>query len=65
MISVFNRESSFPDENMLKNMLREKQLAGHSKCIKCNKRISTKDDELCDSCRFKITLDKVIEGKEQ
>ena len=33
------------------------------KCKDCGKREATKDDGLCDSCRFKRTLDEMTAAR--
>ena len=49
---------------MLKNILRKKESAKNVKCIKCSKRDATGDDQLCDNCRFALTLESILTARE-
>jgi len=49
---------------MSKIVLQKKQSVKHVKCLKCRKREATRDDQLCDSCRFILTLENIITTKE-
>ena len=48
---------------MLKNVLRKKESVKNVKCIKCSKRDATRDDQLCDNCRFALTLEGLITAR--
>jgi hypothetical protein len=45
---------------MFKNVLRKKESGKNVKCIKCSKRDATGDDQLCDNCRFALTIEGII-----
>jgi Zn ribbon nucleic-acid-binding protein len=48
---------------MLKNVLRQKESVDNVKCVKCGKRDATRDDQLCDNCRFALTLENIIAAR--
>ena len=45
-----------------KEQTKEKPIV--KKCIKCGKRDATRDDNLCDSCRFLESLTKMSEERQ-
>ncbi|MGQ9506656.1 MAG: hypothetical protein ACUVTB_02200 [Candidatus Bathycorpusculaceae bacterium] len=49
---------------MLDNILQKKKTAERTKCVKCHTREATKEDQMCDSCRFMLTLENIIEKRE-
>jgi len=49
---------------MSKNILQTKESVEHAKCLKCRKRDATRDDQLCDSCRYIVTLENIITARE-
>jgi hypothetical protein len=48
---------------MLKNVFREKESVKNVKCIKCSKRDATADDQLCDNCRYALTIESIITAR--
>jgi ribosomal protein L37E len=48
---------------MLKGVLQKQELAEHGKCGKCGKREATREDRMCDSCRFSVTLEAITNEK--
>jgi len=48
---------------MLDNVLQKKKPTEHIKCIKCHTRDATKEDQMCDNCRFMLTLENIIESR--
>jgi len=48
---------------MLEDRLQKQELIEPVKCIKCGKRNATKEDRLCDSCRFMHILENISKGK--
>ena len=48
---------------MLKSVLRKKESVKNVKCIKCSKRDATRDDQLCDNCRFALTIEDIITAR--
>jgi len=49
---------------MSKIVLEEKESVKHVKCLKCRKRDATRDDQLCDSCRFILKLENIVTARE-
>lgn len=47
---------------MLKNIFQKPKQ--RVKCIKCGEKEATKDDKMCDSCRYLMTLRGIIQGRE-
>jgi len=45
---------------MLEKILEKKKPTENAKCIKCGKNEPTKDDRMCDSCRFMLTIESII-----
>jgi len=33
------------------------------KCVKCGKRDATGQDKMCDSCRFTLAIENIIESR--
>jgi NMD protein affecting ribosome stability and mRNA decay len=33
------------------------------KCVKCGKKEATREDQMCDTCRFLVALDGIIESR--
>ncbi len=48
---------------MLENTLQKQKSVKHAKCIKCGERDSTKEDQMCDNCRFMLTLENIIDSR--
>jgi len=48
---------------MLKNPLQKQKTNESIKCIKCGKNEATKEDHLCDGCRFMLTIDGIIKSR--
>jgi hypothetical protein len=50
---------------MLGNVLQKQKTSEpqHVKCIKCKVRRATKDDQMCDNCRFMVTIDTILEDR--
>jgi len=48
---------------MLENTLQKQKLVERVKCIKCKERDATKEDQMCDSCRFIVALENVIKSR--
>jgi len=48
---------------MLDNLLQKKKQNERPKCIKCHTREATKEDQMCDNCRFLLTLENIIENR--
>jgi len=48
---------------MLENVLQKQKSVEHGKCIKCKERDATKEDQMCDSCRFMIALENIIKSR--
>lgn len=34
-----------------------------AKCVKCKVREATKEDQMCDSCRFMVIIDGLLESR--
>lgn len=50
---------------MLENALQKEKTAERVKCIKCKERYATREDQMCDNCRFMQTLENIIEGRKK
>jgi ribosomal protein L37E len=48
---------------MLKGMLGKQELADYGKCVKCGKRGATREDQMCNSCRFSVTLEAITKER--
>jgi len=48
---------------MLKNLLQKQKSNESVKCIKCGKNEATKEDQMCDGCRFMLTIDDIIKSE--
>ena len=47
---------------MSKNILQKQKSNELGKCLKCKKRDATKEDQMCDNCRFVVTLENIIKN---
>jgi NMD protein affecting ribosome stability and mRNA decay len=50
---------------MLKNAYQAQITIGTSKCAKCGKRDATREDKLCDHCRFLQNLINLTNNEKQ
>lgn len=50
---------------MFGNVLQEQKATDlvRVKCVKCKSREATRDDQMCDSCRFLVTIDGILESR--
>ena len=55
----------FLESVMLENALQKEKTAERVKCIKCKERYATREDQMCDNCRFMQTLENIIEGRKK
>lgn len=44
--------------------MQKQEVVKHVNCVKCGKKNATKDDQLCDGCRFELALDNMIRTRE-
>jgi len=49
---------------MQQNVLRKNESIKNVRCIKCSKRDATRDDQLCDNCRFALTIEGILTARE-
>jgi NMD protein affecting ribosome stability and mRNA decay len=47
------------------NVLQDQKASEHNrvKCVKCGAREATKEDHMCDNCRFIVTIDGILESR--
>jgi len=50
---------------MFKNVLQKQKTNEKSKCIRCKEREATKEDQMCDSCRFLVTIDGILKCRNE
>jgi len=36
----------------------------HVKCVKCKEREATKEDHMCDNCRFMLTIEDILKNRQ-
>jgi hypothetical protein len=47
----------------MKSVLQKQKPEEGVKCIKCKERNATKEDQMCDNCRFMVAIDNIIESR--
>jgi len=47
---------------MLKNSSPNQKTVESVKCVKCGKKDATREDQMCDTCRFLVALDGITES---
>lgn len=50
---------------MLENVLQKQRPVESAKCIKCKKKEATRDDQMCDNCRFMLTLESIVNSRKE
>jgi NMD protein affecting ribosome stability and mRNA decay len=48
---------------MSKNSSLEQRTIESVKCVKCGKKDATREDQMCDTCRFLVALDGIVESR--
>lgn len=48
---------------MQKNVLPGQKTVERVKCVKCKFREATDEDQMCDNCRFMVTIDGILEKR--
>ncbi len=48
---------------MSRDTLLEQQLVKRVKCVRCGKKKTVNDDQLCDSCSFTVSLENIIDDR--
>jgi hypothetical protein len=50
---------------MIGNVLQEQKTTerAHLKCVRCKVREATREDQMCDNCRFLVTIDGILESR--
>jgi len=54
----------FFENTMLDKPFQKQKSKATAKCVKCGKSAPTKEDNMCDSCRFMLALESIIKTKE-
>jgi len=49
---------------MLEKILKKQKSNELKKCVRCKKNKPTKDDQMCDSCRFMLTVENIIKSRQ-
>jgi ribosomal protein L37E len=48
---------------MLKSIFGKPKSAESTKCIKCGSKDATKQDQLCDSCRYMLVMENIVQSR--
>gem|GEM_PF-2233778 len=61
----FPKKENFLERIMLENILQKQKqkTSQHVKCVKCHTREATNEDQMCDSCRYMLTLENIIKNR--
>jgi len=45
------------------NIFQKQKSKEKVKCTKCKEREATKEDQMCDSCRFLVAIENILESR--
>lgn len=48
---------------MLKSIFRKPKSVESTKCVKCGAKDATKQDQLCDSCRYMLVMENIVQSR--